>query len=81
MIDSIVLHLESLKQDDWYEEFLVLLEKEKQLGKNYLLLSSIPVALHYRLIQENYTIKRIEKTSRHFFLFKKTEYYFEVSHE
>ncbi|WHT39380.1 hypothetical protein QNH98_01335 [Myroides sp. mNGS23_01] len=29
MIDSIVLHLEALKRNDFFEEFLVLLEKEK----------------------------------------------------
>jgi len=78
MIDSIVLHLEALKQNDFFEEFLVLLEKEKKQGRNYLTLSSIPIALHYRLIQENYTIKRIEKTIRYFLFFKKTVYSFKV---
>lgn len=78
MIDSIVLHLEALKQNDFFEEFLVLLEKEKNQGRNYLTLSSIPIALHYRLIQENYTIKRIEKTIRYFLFFKKTVYSFKV---
>ncbi|EHQ44011.1 MULTISPECIES: hypothetical protein [Myroides] len=78
MIDSIVLHLEALKQNDFFEEFLVLLEKEKKQGRNYLTLSSIPIALHYRLIQENFTIKRIEKTIRYFLFFKKTVYSFKV---
>ncbi|WP_353158712.1 hypothetical protein [Myroides odoratus] len=78
MIDSIVLHLEALKRNDFFEEFLVLLEKEKNQGRNYLTLSSIPIALHYRLIQENYTIKRIEKTIRYFLFFKKTVYSFKV---
>ncbi|WP_353120847.1 hypothetical protein [Myroides odoratus] len=78
MIDSIVLHLEALKRNDFFEEFLVLLEKEKKQGRNYLTLSSIPIALHYRLIQENYTIKRIEKTIRYFLFFKKTVYSFKV---
>ncbi|MCS4238361.1 hypothetical protein [Myroides odoratus] len=78
MIDSIVLHLEALKQNDFFEEFLVLLEKEKEQGRNYLNLSSIPIALHYRLIQENFTIKRIEKTIRYFLFFKKTVYSFKV---
>lgn len=78
MIDSIVLHLEALKRNDFFEEFLVLLEKEKNQGRNYLTLSSIPIALHYRLIQENYTIKRIEKTIRYFLFFKKKVYSFKV---
>ncbi|WP_410877780.1 hypothetical protein [Myroides sp. DW712] len=78
MIDSIVLHLESLKQDDYFEEFLVLLHEEKKQGKNYLMLSSIPTALHYRLILENFTIKRIEKTVRRLFFFKKRVYYYRV---
>lgn len=78
MIDSIVLHLEALKQNDFFEEFLVLLEKEKKQGRNYLTLSSIPIALHYRLIQENFTIKRIEKTIRYFLFFKKKVYSFKV---
>ncbi|WP_060873599.1 hypothetical protein [Myroides odoratus] len=78
MIDSIVLHLEALKRNDFFEEFLVLLEKEKKQGRNYLTLSSIPIALHYRLIQENYTIKRIKKTIRYFLFFKKTVYSFKV---
>lgn len=78
MIDSIILHLESLKQEDYFEEFLVLLENEKKKGRNYLILTSIPVALHYRLIQEDFIIKRFEKNIRHLFFFKKRVYYFEI---
>lgn len=79
MIESVVVHLETLKEDDYFEEFLVLLENEKKKGKNYLLLVSIPVALHYRLIQENFSIKRVDKTSRYLIFFKRNQSYFKVS--
>lgn len=78
MLDSIVLQLESLQQDDYFEKFLVLLGKEKKQGRNYIILSTIPVALHYRLIQEDYTIQKRSKVRTRFFFFKKDVYYYKV---
>lgn len=78
MLDSIVLQLESLQENDYFTAFLVLFDKEKKKGHNFIILSQIPVALHYRLIQENYSIKKREKTLTRFLFFKKTISYYIV---
>ena len=79
MLDSIVLQLESLQQDDYFEEFLVLFNKEKIQGRNYIILSTIPVALHYRLIQEDYIIQKRSKVKTRFFFFKRTVCYYKIA--
>ncbi|MGG5508046.1 MULTISPECIES: hypothetical protein [unclassified Myroides] len=78
MLDSISLKLESLRQDDYFDEFLVLLEKESERGRDYISLSTIPVALHYRLIQEGFCIKRVERIITRCFFWKKNTYYYKV---
>ena len=78
MLDSLVLQIESSVQDDYFEEFLVLLGKERNKGRNHIILSRIPVLLHYRLIQENYSIQKRQKVVTRFLFWKKIVYYYRV---
>ncbi|MBB1140554.1 hypothetical protein [Myroides sp. WP-1] len=78
MLDSVVLKQESLRQDDYFDEFLVLLENKRKQGRNYLSLSKIPISLHYRLIQEGYSIKKEKKVVTRYFFWKKIIYYYKV---
>jgi len=78
MLESAFRHFEASEYTDHFDAFLDLLEREREMGRNYVTLSSIPIALHYKLIREYFIIKRKEKTIRRFFLFKKKVSYYLV---
>jgi len=78
MLESAMRNLKLSDTCDDFEAFLTLLAKEQKEGRNYVTLLSIPTALHYKLVQADFVIKREERTVRKFGLFKKTTYYYSV---
>ena len=78
MLESAFEQLKLSECSDDFEQFLLLLEKGKKQGQNYVALSTLPKGLHYRLIQEDYIIKREERTIKRFLFFKKSVLYYVV---
>ncbi|WP_158963933.1 hypothetical protein [Myroides fluvii] len=78
MLESAFEQLKLSECSDDFEQFLLLFEKEKKQGQNYVALSTLPKGLHYRLIQEDYVIKREERKVTRFLFFKKSVLYYIV---
>lgn len=78
MLESAFNHLKLSENVDDFNKFLILLEKEKKLGKNYVVMKSIPKRLHYRLIKENFVIKREEFKIKKFLFLKKSVFYYVI---
>jgi|GEM_PF-2807319 len=78
MLESAFEQLKLSEGTDDFEQFLLLFEKEKKQGQNYVALSTLPKGLHYRLIQEDFIIKREERTIKRFLFFKRNVLYYIV---
>lgn len=72
MLESAFRQLKLSGDTDGFDNFLLLLERERKQGQNYVVMSSIPKVLHYRLIQEDFVIKREERRVKSFLFFKKS---------
>ncbi|WP_413511839.1 hypothetical protein [Myroides odoratus] len=81
MLESAFRQLKLSGATDGFENFLLLLERERKQGQNYVVMSTIPKVLHYRLIQEDFVIKREERTIKRFLFFKKNVLYYIIRPE
>ncbi|WP_060875588.1 hypothetical protein [Myroides odoratus] len=71
MLKINIERLKSLDDTNYFKDFLLLLEKEKEQGRDYVIMKTIPKILHYQLIQENFVIKRKEIKVRKFLFIQK----------
>ncbi|MGS4345104.1 hypothetical protein ACKUSY_05730 [Myroides odoratus] len=78
MLESAFNQLKLSEETDDFEKFLLLLEQRKKQGQNYVIMKSIPKRLHYRLVKENFIIKREEIKINKFIFFKKSTLHYVI---
>lgn len=69
------------KDTNDFKNFLVILERNRKQGQNYVIMRSISKKLHYRLIEENFIIKRKEITIKKYIFLNKSVLHYIIKPE